>query len=442
MLSVFGSQFSTLSAQNIRPTVGERITIRGGIAETAVENKAGVELGAMTPDSLYRYMSAIDSLRGDGIRFNRSEIDSLVTSLIDRTSPTGDTLSEEEMGELIALRKTLPLNSTTVRQFLDDRAFTSRYLDGGVDTLLPKLIPPDTLSRRQKRLLARRDTTAYRYNNIFRDSIKLSPVIAISMVVPGFSQFYNEDYWKIPVLYGTAAAGVGLFVWQNKKYQPYKRAYDYYYDRQIAKDKPGYANYKATMVELQENMIRHDTYRKLAIGMAAASYIYFLVDGTLNYSGTVDHVKKATTLATICPGAGQIYNKNYWKLPIVIGGAATLIYCIDWNNRGYQRFLRAFNAKTDDSDATIVEPALDWMDASDLQTTKNSYRRNRDLCYILTGLFYFIQLIDAHATAHMKTYDISDDLARVSFEPSVNSFYSQRMGYNVNTWGFSLNMRF
>ncbi len=298
------------SAQNIRPGVGERITITGGIAETAVENKAGVELGAMTPDSLYRYMSAIDSLRGDGIRFNRAETDSLVTSLIDRTSPTGDTLSGEEMAELIALRKTLTLNSSTVRRFLDDRAFTSRYLDGGVDTLLPKLIPPDTLSRRQKRLLARRDTTAYRYNNIFRDSIKLSPMIAISMVVPGFSQFYNEDYWKIPILYGTVAAGVGLFAWQNKQYKPYKRAYDYYYDRRIDEGSPGYDRYKATMVDLQSNMIRHNTYRQLAIGLAAASYIYFLVDGTLNYSGTVDHVKKATTLATICPGAGQVYNKT------------------------------------------------------------------------------------------------------------------------------------
>jgi hypothetical protein len=416
--------------------------VRGGIAETSVQNKARVDLGAMTPDSLYKYMAAVDSLREDGISFDRAQTDSLVTSLIDRTSPTGDTLTEEEVGELVMQRKLLPLNSSTVRRFLEDRAFISRYIDGGVDTLLPKLIRPDTLSKRDRRILARRDTTAYRYNNIFRDSIKLSPMVALSLVVPGFSQFYNEDYWKIPVLYGTMAAGVGLWAWQTKKFKPYRNVYDYYYDRPIAADQPGYEEYKATMIELQGNMIRHNTYRQLAMGMAMASYIYLLVDGTLNYGGAVDHVKKATTLATVCPGAGQVYNKTYWKLPIVIGGGAVLIYCIDWNNRGYQRFLTAYTNETDDIDETIAEYALRGLSPDQLLNYKNSYRRNRDLCIILTGLFYIVQIIDAHATAHMKTYDISDDLTNVYFEPAMGNFYSHSIGRSVNTFGFSLNMRF
>ena len=437
---ILNYQFSI--AQNIVPRPGERIFVKGGIAEIAVENKARVNLGEMTPDSLYKYMAAIDSLRSDGVRFDRSRTDSLVTSLIDRTSPTGDTLDEEDMAALILRRKQLTLNSTTVRRFMDDRNFTLRYIDGGADTLVPKFAALDTLTKREKRRLARRDTTAYRHSKIFRDSIKISPMIAISMAVPGFSQLYNKQYWKIPVLYGSLGVGIGLWAWQTKEYRPYKKLYDYQILRPIQDGDAGYEQYKATMIELQDNMIRHNTYRQLALGFTIASYLYSLVDGTLNYPGTVTDVKKATTLATVFPGAGQVYNKTYWKLPIVIGGGAALIYCINWNNRGYQRFLRAYNAVSDGIDETVPESVLQGYDANFLLNLKNSYRRNRDLCIILTGLFYVVQLVDAHATAHMKTYDVSDDLTNVRFEPMMEQFYSHRVGGSVSVFGFSLNKRF
>ena len=155
-------------AQNVVPRPGERIFVKGGIAEIAVENRARVNLGEMTPDSLYKYMAAIDSLRSDGVRFDRSRTDSLVSSLIDRTSPTGDTLDEEDMAALILRRKQLTLNSTTVRRFMDDRNFTLRYIDGEADTLIPKFAALDTLTKREKRRLARQDTTAYRHSKIFR----------------------------------------------------------------------------------------------------------------------------------------------------------------------------------------------------------------------------------------------------------------------------------
>ncbi len=443
LLSTFHFPLSTVSAQNLRPGTGDRIFVRGGVADVAVENKGDVRLSQMTPDSLYKFMAAIDSLRGDGVRFDRTLTDSIITSMIDRTSPTGDSVPAEEMDQLIAQRKARPLNPSTVRYFMDDRAFLNRYIGNGVDTLIPKLTPVDTLNltKRQKRQLARQDTTAYRHSKIFRDSIKLSPMVAISLVVPGFSQLYNEQYWKIPVLYGAVGAGIGLWAWQSNKYRPYRDLYDYYLDRPVKSGSPGYAEYKATMTELQSNMIKYNTNRQLAFGFAAASYIYFLVDGTLNYKGYADDVKKATTLSTVCPGAGQVYNKTYWKLPIVIGGGAALIYCVDFNNRGYQRFLRAYNAVTDGDDNTIDEFEGRYS-ADYLKNLKNSYRRNRDLCIILTGLFYVIQIIDAHATAHMKTYDISDDLTRVTFEPKIDNFYSQRAGGNVNTFGFSLNINF
>ncbi len=428
-------------AQTVTPHSGERIFVRGGLAEVGVENKAGVDLAKMTPDSLYKYMRALDSLRNDGIQFDRVATDEMITSLIDRTSPSGDSLSPEEEAGLVTERKLLPLNPATVRRMMNDTAFTSRYIDGGVDTLLTKLTPTDTLSKREKRRLVRNDPNAYRYSAVFRDSMKLSPTIALSLVVPGFSQLYNEDYWKIPLIYAGMAGGVGIWAWQNKTYKPLRREYDDLVAHPVSSDETGYDEYKASVIGVQDKMIRHNTYRQLGMGFAIASYMYALVDGTMNFPGTVDHVKKATTLSTVFPGAGQVYNGNYWKLPIVIGGAGTLIYVINWNNRGYQRYLRAYNLLTDGDDTTIDEFA-GAASAERLLNLKNNFRRNRDLCIILTGLFYVIQIIDAHATAHMKTYDVSSDLAKVTFEPAMDRFYSHRVGGAVDTFGFSLNVRF
>ena len=435
-----------LFAQNVNPKVGERIFVRGGLAEVAAENKGGVKLAEMTPDSLYRFMAALDSLRADGIRFDRAGTDSIVTSLIDRTPPTGDTLDEQGLAELVARRKTLTLNSATVRRFMNDPSFIARYIDGGVDTLITKFAPPDTLSKREKRLLARRDSTAYRHSAIFRDSIPLSRMTAVSLVVPGFSQLYNEEYWKIPVLYGTVAAGVGVYAWQTKLYKPYRQQYD----RLIAykptiEDLGGvdYDRYRTTVTELQNNMIRHNTNRQLALGFAAASYMYFLVDGNLNYEGTATDVKKATTLAMVFPGAGQVYNEQYWKLPIVVGGFSILGYVVNWNNRGYQRFKIAYEYRTNPPyDGAVDEFVGSTTTESMMLQQKNAFRRSRDLSMIFLGLFYILQVVDAHASAHMKTYDVSDDLSQVYFVPNMERFYSHRFGGEVNTMGFSLGLRF
>ncbi len=276
--------------------------------------------------------------------------------------------------------------------------------------------------------------------------MRLSPKIAISLVVPGFSQLYNKQYWKIPVLYGTVAAGVGVYAWQTKQYKPYRQQYD----RLIA-SKPTiegiggveYERYKATVTELQSNMIRHNTYRQVALGFAAASYLYFLVDGTLNHPGTETNVKKATTLAMVFPGAGQIYNRQYWKLPIVLGGFSILTYVVNWNNRGYQRFLTAYTYRTDDPSLNTVDEFVGSnMTEQGILQQKNAYRRSRDLSLIFLGLFWVFQVVDAHASAHMQAYDVSDDLARISFAPSMDQFYSHRMGGTVNSMGFSLSMRF
>ena len=270
------------------------------------------------------------------------------------------------------------------------------------------------------------DTVHVRHNWLFRDSIPISRMTAISLVLPGFSQLYNNQAWKVPILYGTVGTAIWFGLRQNRTYQFYRRVFD---DMKYN---------GATQEELnpwQINMIRYNTYRQLLFGAAIVSYIYFIGDGVVHYPGAMASVKRATTLSTICPGAGQFYNGKFWKLPIAIGGLATFAYVIDWNNRGYQRFKLAYNQRA----AGVQDEFGGRFDASFLQNLRNSYRRNRDFAIILTGLFYLLNIIDAHVDAHLKDFDMSDNLA-MNMTPFIGEMYA--FGHQRLSMGMSLNVRF
>ena len=250
------------------------------------------------------------------------------------------------------------------------------------------------------------------------DSMGLSKVCLLSLPLPGFGQIYNKQYWKLGVLYPTFGASLGMFIYENKQYKPLKQQYDQYlidhgYMRTPELDK------------IQTKLIRSNTRRQIYAGLAIASYIYFIGDAALNYAtNDVSQVKKATTLSFICPGAGQIYNKSYWRVPIVIGGLASTIYTIDWNNRGFKRFTTAYTLRADyeanpekypngspDEFRGNYSPTF-------LKNLKDSYRRNRDLCILLTAGIYLLQVMDAHVDAHLQDFDISDDLS-MNVEPYI-----------------------
>ena len=248
------------------------------------------------------------------------------------------------------------------------------------------------------------------------DSMGLSKVCLLSVPLPGFGQIYNKQYWKLGVLYPVVGASVGMFVYENKQYKPLKKQYDQYLIDY------GYMR-TPELDEIQTKLIKHNTLQQIYAGIAIASYLYFIGDAAVNYAtNEVSQVKKATTLSTIFPGAGQIYNKSYWRVPIVIGGLASTIYTIDWNNRGYQRFKTAYSLKVDYEKDPSKYPngAPDEFrgayTSSFLKNLKDSYRRNRDLCIILTAGVYLLNILDAHVDAHLQDYDISDDLS-MNLEP-------------------------
>ena len=393
----------------------------------------------MTIDSLKRFVFVLDSLRADDKRFDLSVIDSMLTVVYDTIPISLDTIAsptvQDSLGYRLVENKNAPIASAAAKYLMSENRFLDLYI-AGADTLLPKLIPVDsaTLGMTPRQIKRYERSLQPRYSKLFRDSIKIGTVAAISMVTPGFSQIYNGQYWKLPILYSTVGLGVGFGIAQTNIHSIYKKRYNDYI-------RVNGVRRTAELDAIQLQMNKHKTYMGLLYGASAVSYVYFLVDGVLNSPQKgISDVTKATTLAMVCPGAGQIYNNQAWKLPIVVGGFGAMIYCIDFNNRGLERFQRAYENRMANKGAISASDEFPYYDTDQLKKYRDSYRRNRDLCIILTAAMYAIQIVDAHASAHMKTYDISDDLS-MHLTPSVGQMTTLRSG-QTNSFGLNFNLTF
>lgn len=400
------------SAQEVRYRRSARQMVRGGMMPK--------------PDTL-RHPS-IDSLLG------REMVDSL-------TRLAADSL---ELDSLLQV----------ARREIEERGLTDSTRMAAVDSLLQSDLPDslirqtllDSLAAADSLLLPREEVK--RRRGLASDSLSLSKVCWASTFLPGYGQIYNKQYWKLPILYGTVAAGLTMFAYENKQYKPLKAAYD----QVTLNDRTR----SEALDALQADMIRHNTRRQAYLVASIASYLYFVGDAAIHYStNDVSDVKRATTLACVLPGAGQIYNKSYWKVPFVVGGFASMIYCVDWNNRGYQRFKKAYSLRAE-YDKQLEEynknptgkdepvPRDEFRgryQANYLKNLRDNYRRNRDLCLIITAGVYVLQIIDAHVDAHLKEYDISDDLS-MSLEPQFDYTYVPAQGGNRATFGLNLNINF
>ncbi len=303
----------------------------------------------------------------------------------------------------------------------------------------------DSLARYEQRLQrAREQDRVDEWGNIiprdplFSDSSSLSKVCLTAAVLPGYGQIYNKQYWKLPIYYGTLGASIGMWAHFGNQYRPLKREYNELLLNGMSRTEE--------LNSIQSQMIKANTKKQIFMLTAAASYIYFLGDAALNYStNEVSSVKKATTLSLICPGAGQIYNKSYWRAPIVWGGLASMVYVVDWNNRGFQRFKSAYQLRVDydrNPDKYPNGPADEFggrYAASFLKNLRDSHRRNRDLSILLTAGVYIFQAIDAHVDAHLKDFDVSDNLT-VQLQPMFD--YQYTFNGSSPIFGFDLNINF
>ncbi|MDE7412107.1 MAG: hypothetical protein K2M94_08730 [Paramuribaculum sp.] len=131
---------------------------------------------------------------------------------------------------------------------------------------------------------------------------------------------------------------------------------------------------------------------------------------------------RAVWLSALCPGLGQIYNRRYWKLPIVIGGFMGLGYGLSWNNSMLTDYSKAYTDIMDNDPNThsymnffppnTKEEMLNksWLERV-LKSRKDMFRRNRDLCIISMVGVYLLAMVDAYVDASLSNFDISSDLS-------------------------------
>jgi hypothetical protein len=135
---------------------------------------------------------------------------------------------------------------------------------------------------------------------------------------------------------------------------------------------------------------------------------------------------KATIYSALIPGLGQIYNKKYWKLPIIYGATGILIYAFDFNNDEYNKYKNAYS----DMDAGLITQFEGFNDKEALLRIKDNYRRNRDLNVILMAAVYLLNVVDATVDAHLFNYEINDDLS-FNVQPAINKTVNYQQTYGL-----------
>lgn len=150
------------------------------------------------------------------------------------------------------------------------------------------------------------------------------------------------------------------------------------------------------------------------------------------YSGP----RRATILSAVLPGLGQAYNKKYWKIPIIYAGLGGLGYMFAVNNKEFNFYRKNLIAENDDDDNTKNTTRYS---SNDLKILKVTYRKNRDFAAIGLSLIYLFNLIDANVDAHLKTFDVSDDLS-IHIDPW-QSILRTNGGYRTAS-GLSLKLTF
>jgi hypothetical protein len=160
-----------------------------------------------------------------------------------------------------------------------------------------------------------------------------------------------------------------------------------------------------------------------------------LVDGHRPVENIVSYAnrfnpRKALLYSAVFPGSGQVYNKKYWKVPLVYGGLGLLINAVSYYEKAYVRYKNELFITINGG------AAPSGASQATLRAIVDQARRQRDYFLIITGLVYVLQIVDAHVDAHLKEFDLNPKL-HVKMEPR----FEQNLMMGRST-GFSLRLRF
>ena len=140
---------------------------------------------------------------------------------------------------------------------------------------------------------------------------------------------------------------------------------------------------------------------------------------------------KAAFYSAIVPGLGQVYNKKYWKIPLVYGAIGTSMYFYIDNGKKYHSYRDAYKRRL----AGFQDDQYQYLDDSRLIAAQRFYQRNRDLSLLVSIGFYVLNIVDANIDAHLIQFNVNDNL---SFQPEV---YTNEINYKPNV-GLTFNYKF
>ena len=162
--------------------------------------------------------------------------------------------------------------------------------------------------------------------------------------------------------------------------------------------------------------------------------------------------KRALWLALVIPGGGQIYNRKYWKLPLVYGGFIGCLYAMSWNNTMYKDYSQAYQDLMDKDPntqsynqflhlGTQITPQNETRYQDIFSKRKDKYRRWRDLSFFVMIGVYALSVIDAYVDAELSVFDISDDLS-LRVEPTIINNRSSNNPLDASSVGLQCSLNF
>ena len=218
-----------------------------------------------------------------------------------------------------------------------------------------------------------------------------------------------------------------------------------------------------SLLSVKIDSIKSDESYKIATGVfpdSSTVYLSFSPDSVqdviaLNLQEKfVPDPKKAMWLAIVIPGGGQIYNRKYWKLPLVYGGFVGCLYALNWNNTMYRDYSQAYiDIMDSDENTKSYENFLPIgydvnANMSRLQEIfkrkKNFYRRYRDLSMFCMIGVYALSILDAYIDAELSSFDISRDLSMKVHPTVINDRYSamRSSGMSATSYGLQCSLSF
>ena len=249
-----------------------------------------------------------------------------------------------------------------------------------------------------------------------KNTMKIGTMFAGAVVLPGTAQIYNKDYWKLPVIYGGIGALAGTGGYYMHKYNQTQARYDKWFNEQTVFEDKYNVEYPFEAPFLDTKSKTTGTW---LIAGAALVYWGSLLDGVICYESDREPLPgRATLYSILCPGLGQIYNGELFKIPIYWGGLLASVHFLTTNNLNYKRFKRIHNEAS--------TPGSGYSENISAETAKwyrDVYRRYRDYSIVATAAVYLLQVIDANVFAYMHDFEVTDDIT-MNIEPAVISPYN------------------